>query len=146
MSKLPFIRFKNLVQFLSTALFCVLAFFSLPTLASSASPKFVFSCSAENDLFVLLKKSGLKPERYGTPEKAVSAATRDSVVLLLADGYPTNTLEVSSAIIKLADEKNVRLYVEFPSFVPGITLGSPKKLEWERFVVNGNHFGSALPN
>src|SRR3954470_8844652 len=111
MYKPPFVRPAGMVRILSVALYCVLAFFLLLTSASAANPKFVFSCSTENDLYVLLKKSGLKPKRYETPEKAVSAAARDAVVLLLADGYPTNTLKISEATFQMADQKNLRLYV-----------------------------------
>jgi hypothetical protein len=138
--------FASQVRILLAALYCTLAFFPLCASGSTAKPKFIFSCSADNDLYVLLKRSGLKPKRYETPEAAVSAAARESIVLLLAEGYPTNTLRLSEQIFKIADEKNIRLYVEFPSFLPGISLGSPRKLAWERFVVSGDHFGSELPN
>jgi len=146
MHKSIFIRFPNRVWILFATFFCALALLPGASLAASGNPQFVFSCSAKNDLYVLLKKSGLKPVRYETPEKAISAAAHDSIVLLLADGYPTNTLKLTDAIFQTANQKNLRLYVEFPSYLPGITLGLPKKMEWERFVVNGDHFGSALPN
>ena len=146
MYKSIFIRCPNRVWILFATFFCALALLPCASLASSANPKFVFSCSAKNDLYVLSKKSGLKPVRYETPEKAISAAPHDSIVLLLADGYPTNTLKLTDAIFQTANQKNLRLYVEFPSYLPGITLGLPKKMEWERFVVNGDHFGSGLPN
>src|SRR6266498_1033038 len=110
-----YVRPVSMIRILSVALLCALALSLRPASAFAANPKFVFSCSAENDLYVLLKKSGLKPERHETPEKAVTAAARDSIVLLLADGYPTNTLNISEAIFKIADQKNIRLYVEFPS-------------------------------
>lgn len=113
--------------------------------ARAESSTFTVSCSPQNDLFRTLKENDLKVRRWETPERAVSAAPRDSAVLLLADTYPTNRLQVSEEIFKTAAEKNLRLYVEFPSFVPGINFSAPKKMNWERFVVNGNQFGSELP-
>src|SRR5438046_2845215 len=67
------------------ALFFFLMLSVSSTRALAASPTFYLSCSRENDLFVLLQRSGLKPRRYETPEKTISAAPRGSAVLLLAD-------------------------------------------------------------
>ncbi|MEO7300813.1 MAG: hypothetical protein ABI042_19785 [Verrucomicrobiota bacterium] len=131
---------------------CSLAVFTLvitwlcfvpPALAESST--FTVCCSSQNDLFRTLKENDLKVQRWDTPEKAIAAAPRGSAVLLLADAYPTNTLQLSEEVFKTAAKKNLRVYVEFPSFVPGVKFSAPQKMHWERFVVNGNQFGAALP-
>lgn len=41
--------------------------------------------------------------------------------------------------------KKLRLYLEFPGFLPGLTLGKPRTVGWERGVVASDFFGPALP-
>ena len=83
-----------------------------------------------------MRKCGLKLHRFDKVAKAIKAARPLSIVLLLADDYPRKTLEVAAEDYKKAEAKNVFLYVEYPSFVPGVALGPPRKTIWERFVVN----------
>jgi hypothetical protein len=113
--------------------------------SATASSDFILSCSPKNDLFIAMKETGLKPQRCETPLKAISAAANGSAVLLLAEEYPTNTLQLSDELFQNAAKKNLRLYVEFPSSVPGIKFSAPRKMTWERYVVTGNQFGDALP-
>lgn len=110
-----------------------------------ASSKFFISCSPHNDLFRAMKKTGLEVRRYETPNEAISAAKTGWAVLLLANEYPTNLLQLSDSLFQNAAKKNLRLYVEFPSRVPGVSFSAPKKMAWERYVVNGNQFGNDLP-
>lgn len=114
-------------------------------MTQAESTTFTLSCLPQNDLLRTLKENNLHVRRCETPEKAIAAAPRGSVVLLLAQDYPTNTLQLSEAVFKTAAEKQLRLYLEFPSFVPGVKFSVAQKMHWERFVVNGNHFGSDLP-
>lgn len=44
----------------------------------------------------------------------------------------------------MAQEKNLRLYVEFPSSVPDLMLGDPKPTEWERVVASSDFFAPEL--
>jgi hypothetical protein len=103
------------------------------------------ACSRENDLFKVLKANGFRLERYSTPALAIAAAKTKSALLLLAEEYPSKPLEVSEQLFRQAAEKNLRVYIEFPSFVPGIELGQPCKEAWERLVISSEEFGPALP-
>ncbi|CAG7640488.1 hypothetical protein ACFQI7_30355 [Paenibacillus allorhizosphaerae] len=44
----------------------------------------------------------------------------------------------------MAQQKNLRLYVEFPSAVPDLTFGDPKPTEWERVVASSDFFAPEL--
>lgn len=125
--------------------FAVAGFLLISMQAAVASSKFYLSCSPENDLFVAMKASGLKPHRHATPSQTVNVAEEGSAILFLADQYPTNMLVLTKEIFQMATKKHLRLYVEFPSFVPGVEFSAPRKMAWERCVVNGNAFGEKFP-
>lgn len=112
--------------------------------ASRALPRIIIACNPENDLLGILENNRWRPARYDTPEQAIQAATAGSVVLLLAEGYPARLLEVTPEQYEQARRKDLRLLVEFPSFVPGITLGGPRKTEWERMVVSTKDWSPSL--
>jgi hypothetical protein len=122
-----------------------------PTLAqgttrtAGARPSFIFSCRPSNDLYVVLPRSlGTGLPRYGTPAEAVAAAPSGAGVLILADGYPGRTTAMDAALFEAAAKKGLRLYVEFPSYLPGIEVGKPRATQWERAVVASDAFGPAL--
>jgi hypothetical protein len=96
-----------------------------------------FSCKADNDLFRLIPGA----KRVDTPAEAIEKAPQDSAVLILADGYPKSRVEMPSRLYERAKQKHLRLYVEFPAAVPGLSLGETKTTTWERGVVASDFFG-----
>ena len=122
-------------------LFCAIESISF----ANQIPSITLSCSADNDLYVVLHKSGLKPKRFETPSRAIAKAPNDSAVLLLADHYPEQPPPLSPEIFQQASAKHLRLYVEFAAFVPGVTLGAPKTTSWERLIISSDSFGQVLP-
>jgi hypothetical protein len=108
-------------------------------------PVITIAGARDNDLYLVLKNSGLHPKRYANPMEAVAAAPKDSAVLLLADEYPQKTLALSPKLFQNAAAKGLHLYVEFPSFVPELTLDQPKIFPWERLVISGEQMGNDLP-
>src|SRR5690349_5409317 len=118
---------------------------------ASAAPSFAFSCSTLNDLYKLLVSSGARLLRYETPEEAVAKSSPGSGVLILAEGYPDNPTKLNGATYRQAAEKKLRLYVEFPSLVPGLQVGRPSAVAkgrygnlFERLVVASNSFSPSL--
>jgi hypothetical protein len=103
--------------------------------------EFTFACSANNDLFKLVPDA----KRFDTPAQAIDHAADGSAVLILADGYPTQLTELPSSAFDLARAKHLRLYVEFPSEIPGLKIGKPRSTTWERAIVASDAFGEALP-
>jgi hypothetical protein len=108
-------------------------------------PYLVFSCRPNNDLYVALKGSSqISVLRCSGPAEAVEAAPRGAGVLILADGYPDRETPLNAELFESAAHKRLRLYVEFPSFLPGKEMGRPRETKWERGVVSADAFGQAL--
>src|SRR5688572_20535897 len=110
-----------------------------------ASEPFTFVCRADNDLFALLADAGEHHARFDTPDEAVLRSKAGSVLLVLADGYPRVTTPVDAAFFAAAKAKRLRLYMEYPSLVPGVEFAPPKQAVWERGVVSTDRFGERLP-
>lgn len=136
-----------------TVRFCVIGMllalgviFSPLPLAAAPPPNLVFCCQADNDLYRVVTSDGGKYARYDAPGDAVKAATKGSGVLILADGYPEKTTVIEPAVFDEAAKKKLRLYVEYPSFLPGTTVGAPRGTQWERAIIASDAFAPALAN
>lgn len=128
---------------ISLVFFC-LALFLSPAI-SEAKATFNFAASESNDLFHAMKKGGLRCRRFDTSLEAVNKADTGAPVLVLAESYPAETTAISAEVYQIAERKNLRLYVEYPSQVPGVELGPKRKIGWERGVVASDAFGATLP-
>ena len=102
-----------------------------------------FVCCAENDLYRAVRASGIQIQRYDSPEAALDAAPAQSSMLVLADGYPEKVTEISLAALERIEAKKIRLYVEYPSTLPGLKFGRPVSSRFERLVVSSD-FASPL--
>jgi hypothetical protein len=111
--------------------------------AACAAP-LIFSCAAGNDLLRVASANGLDVKRFDAPLAAVEAAGDGDGVLLLADAYPAQTTALDSALFQKAAGKHLRLYVEYPSFLPGTEVGAPRGTQWERAVIASDAFAPAL--
>src|SRR5579863_1222378 len=116
-----------------------------------AAPSLVFSCSASNDLYKLLASGPVPLRRYQTPQEAVAQSAPGSGVLVLAEGYPEKATELGTGIFRMATEKRLRLYIEFPSLVPGFRVGEPSTVAkgdsgnlLERIIVASDAFSPSL--
>ena len=105
----------------------------------------VFCCSPSNDLYrVVSANTGALAARFQTPAATVAAAPEGGGVLILADGYPDTATALDASLYDAAARKRLKMYVEYPSFVPGIKLSPPRQAHWERTVVTSDAFGPAL--
>jgi hypothetical protein len=100
--------------------------------------KIVLSCSEENDLFQTLKENRIHCMRYDSPEEAIEKADEGSGVMILSDGYPEYTIPLDSSFFAKASAKKLRLYIEYPSFIPGLKMASPRPTSLERVVVSSD--------
>src|SRR5688572_20217842 len=110
-----------------------------------AAAGLTFCCSPDNDLYALLARQDASAKRFDTLARAVEHARDGSTLFVLADGYPKTTTGVDASFYDAAKRKGLRLYVEFPSFVPGLELGPVRGTTWERGVVGSDFFGPPLP-
>ncbi len=102
------------------------------------------SCKADNDLYLVLKENKIPCVRFNSPREAINRAANGTGVLVLADGYPAQTTKIDSALYEKAVSKKLRLYIEYPSCLPGIMTGNPKGTQWERAVIASDVFSSGL--
>ena len=102
------------------------------------------SCEADNDLYQVLLNSEIACRRYDSCAEALQETVRGDGLLVLADGYPERTTEVPSGFYEQAAAKGVRLFVEYPSRLPGMEVGEARKVGVERAVVTDDFFGEHL--
>jgi len=102
------------------------------------------SCKADNDLYLVLNENKIACNRYNSPEEAIKNAKEGSGVLVLADGYPAITTLMDANLYEKAFRKKLRLYVEYPSLLPGVVTGSPRGTQWERAVIASDVFSPDL--
>ena len=105
------------------------------------SLKLICSCLPGNDL---LQASGIKCSRCKTPLESVQKVCKGGGVLLLADSYPDKTQAIPDEVFNLAAKKHVRLYIEYPTALPGINVGKPQVADLMRGVITSKVFGSKL--
>ena len=121
-------------------------------LAKDNGPDLVLSCSVENDLYQVLTANKVACRRYDSPSAAVSQASEGAGVLILADGYPENRSVVDASLFAMAASKKLKVYVEYPSMLPDLSLGDARYVQCggygsilERTVVSSDAFGADLP-
>ncbi|MBO3808029.1 MAG: hypothetical protein FGF50_00270 [Candidatus Brockarchaeota archaeon] len=107
--------------------------------------RLILCCSPENDLHMILSETGKPLPRYDCLNKAVDNASHGDGVLALSDSYPVPRLRVEPTLLEKIEEKDLKLYVEYPLALPGIVFGEPRTVEWERLVVTSRFFEPELP-
>lgn len=114
---------------------CIALYILLFMQACSRQPSIILSSREDNDLYIILKSNGVHCLRFDTPDEAIDHAAEGSGVLILADDYPETTTVLDASFFEKAKNKNLKMYVEYPSFVPGTELGEPRPTTLERVVV-----------
>ncbi len=112
--------------------------------ASSRPLRVYLCCSAENDLHQVLKDSGYECVRFETLAGALDEVPDKAPLLVLADGYPETTTRITTAQFEQARKKKLRLYLEYPAWLPGLEVAAPRRFKIERAVVTSDFFGSNL--
>ncbi len=102
------------------------------------------SAQANNEIYgILISQNNLVVKRYDSPMKAAHNASTGEAIFVLADGYPEKRTDVSSNFFDLVDQKNLRVFLEYPSWLPGIETGPPVHTSLERAVVNSDFFNDS---
>lgn len=119
--------------------------------ASLAEPTWRIVARADNDLVRVLDGAGANIIRFDDAAAAATQSPPGTGVLILADQYPQQTTQLSPELFKQARDKRLRLYIEYPTSVPGLEFGAPQTLKtghWgnilERTIVASDAFGDAL--
>ncbi|RIJ46480.1 hypothetical protein D1614_18910 [Maribellus luteus] len=95
-----------------------------------------------NDLYQILDKHNqIETILYDSPMKAAKQAAAGDALMIFADEYPAKRAELSAEFFSIVREKKLRVYLEYPSFLPDVELGKTVKADLERAVVNSSFFG-----
>ena len=110
---------------------------------TSPSGKFIFSCEENNDLYKTVVSNEFEAVRFENAEEAVEAANPEDAVLILADGYPEQQVILTDNFFRMVKEKNLRVYLEYPSYLPGFEMQQPVNTDLQRAVVNSSFFNDS---
>ena len=124
-----------------SVMFSVVVWLSCVTTAQAA---LYLSCEKENDLYQVLLENDIQCVQCDNPQQAVAQAEPNAGVLILAGAYPLETTTVTPEVFAKAARKQLRLYVEFPSYLPGMTVGKVQTSALARAVVTSDLFGKTL--
>lgn len=114
--------------------------------ATAATPPIHFVGSEDNDLYRTLRLNRVPTERFDDLDRAIKAAPRRAGLVVAADGYPDHRTAITPAQFARIERKRLRLYLEYPAAVPGLTLpAAPYAGRLERGVVRTADFGKELP-
>lgn len=107
---------------------------------------FYFYGSEKNDLYVQIKSEGYNIKSFNSIKEALQNIPKGKHLIIVASQYPEKRVEIENADYALAKKKNIRLFIEYPSFVPGVTLSEKSHYDkLKRGVVYNEFFGKDLP-
>ena len=85
----------------------------------SACPEIIFCGNENNDLYRTMLNQGLNIILSDNVNDALMSAGKESGLIISAEGYPEDRTEISGTIYETVREKKIRMFIEYPSFVPG---------------------------
>ncbi|WP_286850758.1 hypothetical protein [Proteiniphilum sp. UBA5480] len=89
---------------------------------------------------IIRKKIDLRIFPYGQLAETLKAAQQGDAIMLLADRYPGQQVTIDESLFAIIRDKQLRVYLEYPSSVPGMHFGEIAKPTNWRAVVNSNFF------
>jgi hypothetical protein len=101
-------------------------------------------CHSENDLYQILCANSFDCIRFDNVGIAITQIPRGSSLLILAEHYPQEATHITAQQFEQAHRKRLRLYIEYPDWLPGIEVSQPRYLKIERTVVASDFFGPNL--
>lgn len=103
-------------------------------------------CNEDNDLYQLLVSSGQNCRRFEDIDNALEHCKKNEVLLVLARDYPKKKTVIPESFYKIAREKNLKVFIEFPDRLESGSTGEIKPTKKERLVVTSVFFGENLPS
>ncbi|WP_276347631.1 hypothetical protein [Daejeonella sp. JGW-45] len=120
----------------------LITFFSLFLLTVKAFSKpelYVYSLKT-NDLFLSLQQSkSIKVVRLLNIAE-ISKVPKNRSVLILSDTYPDAEVLLNEDFYRIVKAKNLRVFIEYPSYIPNIQTVVRRDSEFKRVVVNSGFF------
>jgi len=98
-------------------------------------------CPPSNDLYGILRSQhNLKIVGYNSPILAAKGAGKGEAVLIVANDYPLKRVDLTAEFFALIKSKSLRVYLEYPCWLPGLQVGEPVKSAVDRAVINSSFF------
>ena len=107
----------------------------------SAAPQVKLVGNGEEIWASLLSARGVQYDVVESVDQALTGLGRGDGLIITAPLYPSSGASVSPGQWKLLKKKGVRVFVEFPSVLPGGAVPSIYQAEWERGVVTDASLG-----
>nr|WP_299382970.1 hypothetical protein [Allomuricauda sp.] len=106
------------------------------------SPRIHIYCEEANDLFQVLETlEGVDPIRYDSLEEMMDGVDEGEAIMVLADNYPEERLQLSDDFFNRISDKNLRFYLEFTDGLPGIAAGTQNVTsKYRRAIINSSFF------
>lgn len=108
----------------------------------------VLYISGDNDgkLSHWLASEGFAIQNITDPATSIHELPVEASLLIFAPGYPQQKVDLSEGFFQAAKEKNIKLYLEYPLWVPEISVEQDViQTRLERGVVTSDVFGTDLP-
>lgn len=99
----------------------------------------------DGDLSGLIRDNGLAMRRFATLDAAMRELPDSVGLIIAADGYPEVRTEVSERVYAELRRRGVRLFVEYPAWLPSTRMAdTAHDCRLERAVVCSDMFGDGL--
>lgn len=120
-------------------LFIICSFIILNCKAHNKPGLYVYGLKT-NNLFLSLQENESVKVIHMQDLAEISKVPRNGALLVLADTYPGSQVALNDSFYETAKARNLRVFVEFPSYIPGIPTSVHNDSEHERVVVNSGFF------
>lgn len=112
----------------------------------SKATTIVFVGNETNEVYQTLLQNNVTIDRFDDIEEAIYATPRGGGLIIVADNYPRTKVYISEDQYELIAKKNIRMYIEYPSIIPGREISNEAyEASLERGVITSNFFGKTLP-
>lgn len=126
-----------------TALFL---FILLSTIEVQGRNKVFFVGNQTNDLYMLLQSNGIEIIHCNNLKDAIPYIGNNTPLIITADLYPSERVQISKEQYDIITKSGARMYIEYPSIVPGYQLSQNTYIgTLERGVISSDFFGKKLP-
>ncbi len=137
---------SNIFKFFSKRLNILLVVVTTLLAGELKAQEMYFCGPLSNDLYQQLTAEGFSVKRFDAIGDAIREAPKGKHLIVVAAGYPDSRVPVKAEDYANAKKKKLRLYIEYPSVIPGYQLPDTTHYnKLERGVVFSDFFGKTLP-
>lgn len=111
----------------------------------STRQKLIIAANQENDIVSILRGNHIDFILYNNMAEALKAAPDNAALMVLAEGCSELPAALPANFREQAAQKKLKLYMEYPATIPGVTGGEKHEIKLERAVIASDDFGNDLP-